>query len=276
MRGCLGSWSPANVVGSWTEPQCPGPFQALDRGILSKLRIPSTYAYQASVRPGGRTPAQVASQRPARRPRHRSLVRLFYWAFVVALVTEQSSVTAGSLAPGARDAIGSKLPPMPGKFPGMQSVRGLLEPSSLRGERASPSPHTPLPNRSQARSTGGSRCQALCCLRRDCGSRILALPASWEGGTWSLALPQLQSWAPLVGRRLKPAIVAASSLRCPVSPQGAAGTACFSLLNWGKRCFPQTPIQSVGPVGSSLHWLFSVPGALVRSSSFSSRMLASS
>ena len=32
MRGWLGSWSPANVIGAWTAPPCPGPFQAQDRG----------------------------------------------------------------------------------------------------------------------------------------------------------------------------------------------------------------------------------------------------
>ena len=40
MRGSLGSWSPGNVVGSWTDPQGAGPFQGRHYAGLSGLLEP--------------------------------------------------------------------------------------------------------------------------------------------------------------------------------------------------------------------------------------------
>ena len=87
------------------------------------------------------------------------------------------------------------------------------------------------------------------------------LPGSPGGGTGSLALPLLQSWAPLVGRELKLPILVRRRCSSPASPlKGRSGELCSSSLSTGgSSASPRPPSNRQRALQALfLHWWFSV------------------
>ena len=81
-----------------------------------------------------------------------------------------------------------------------------------------------------------------------CSSRILALPASWEGGTGSFAVPLLRNWAPLVGRRLWRLFSFGRRQFSGLAPRGGPESFLLPLSHWEGALLPPRPsLQSFRP-----------------------------
>ena len=123
MRGCPGSWSPDNVVGTWTVPQCTWPFQARYRGPEGPSYVCMKESAASCGRcwirrrpPGGGHLFALTWKSTGRRPGHRSPVRLAgVWIPCV-------RVPGGT---ASRNRGGNKLPP---SYVCMKEYRGLPRP----------------------------------------------------------------------------------------------------------------------------------------------------